>query len=391
MKRRVFFLSASAAAAAGAAGYSFMPESSSRNLSLALMGGFLGSGKSSFLWKSALALQQRGLSVGFITNDQAADVVDTGFLLQQQANVHEIAGGCFCCRFDALEDALQDVRQRGAQVVLAEPVGSCTDLTATVVQPIRRWHPEIALAPYSVMAEPARILEAFEHKQTDWLSNVMYIFRKQVEEADVILLSKSDMTSPQERAKAREVLRKALPGRPVYDVSAETGSGMDTWLDVMLHHHNAGRHVVDVDYDRYGDGEEALGWLNAVVRLDSPASAGNPRGVVHRVLDTMNRELAARQAPVGHGKASLANETESVIGNITQTNPGVSLRSCPETRTSHRGLLTVNLRAQARPDELDDVFRASLAALQDNNARIQSLQCFAPARPVPTYRFAESV
>lgn len=43
-------------------------------------GGFLGAGKTTFLYSVAKKLHKQGLKVGLITNDQADELVDTVFL-----------------------------------------------------------------------------------------------------------------------------------------------------------------------------------------------------------------------------------------------------------------------------------------------------------------------
>ena len=46
-------------------------------------------------------------------------------------NIAEVAGSCFCCDFKALRRAMDKVgKNMQADVILAEPVGSCTDLSA---------------------------------------------------------------------------------------------------------------------------------------------------------------------------------------------------------------------------------------------------------------------
>src|SRR5262249_20109987 len=104
------------------------------------LGGFLGAGKTTTMLAAARLLERRGERVSLITNDQGADLVDTqlaraaGF-----AGVGEITGGCFCCRFDDLADVVRRLSdQVNPTVVIAEAVGSCTDLQSTVVRPLRR-------------------------------------------------------------------------------------------------------------------------------------------------------------------------------------------------------------------------------------------------------------
>ena len=99
-----------------------------------MLGGFLGAGKTTLIARLARHYQGRGLKVGAVTNDQAADLVDTNSLRAQGLAVEEVPGACFCCHFNDLiakADRLRDAEM--PDVILAEPVGSCTDLVATVV------------------------------------------------------------------------------------------------------------------------------------------------------------------------------------------------------------------------------------------------------------------
>lgn len=102
---------------------------------LVLVGGFLGAGKTTLLLRAAELLTARGVRVGLVMNDQGGGLVDTALARAQAAPVVEVAGGCFCCRFPDLVEGLRLLRQTVApQVILAEPVGSCTDLMATVLR-----------------------------------------------------------------------------------------------------------------------------------------------------------------------------------------------------------------------------------------------------------------
>ena len=75
-----------------------------------MVGGFLGAGKTTTLIRLAEKLQAEGKKVGLITNDQAADLVDTALVKSGNFPVEEIAGGCFCCRFNSLKEAVKLVK-----------------------------------------------------------------------------------------------------------------------------------------------------------------------------------------------------------------------------------------------------------------------------------------
>ena len=100
-----------------------------------MIGGFLGAGKTTAVAALAHHLTtRRNLRVGLITNDQGSELVDTAMLRARGFVTEEIPGGCFCCRFNSLVDAARRLTQgTRPDAFVAEPVGSCTDLMATVM------------------------------------------------------------------------------------------------------------------------------------------------------------------------------------------------------------------------------------------------------------------
>src|SRR3954471_11476632 len=101
-----------------------------------MLGGFLGAGKTTAMSRLARHYMDRGQRVGLVTNDQAADLVDTHSLREQGFPVEEVAGACFCCKFDELLTKVGSLESaQHPDIILAEPVGSGPVLAAGVVQP----------------------------------------------------------------------------------------------------------------------------------------------------------------------------------------------------------------------------------------------------------------
>ena len=130
-----------------------------------MVGGFLGAGKTTTLARLARFYLGRGQKVGLVTNDQAQDLVDTTSLRAQGFPVEEVPGACFCCRFNDLVDKVGQLESsQRPDVILAEPVGSCTDLVATVVQPLKDLYGDrFEVGPYPVLFKPShglRILKS---------------------------------------------------------------------------------------------------------------------------------------------------------------------------------------------------------------------------------------
>src|SRR3954452_2817885 len=164
-----------------------------------LVGGFLGAGKTTTITRLARHYTARGRRVGIVTNDQAQDLVDTNSLRSQGFPVEEVAGACFCCRFDDLVGKVGRLQEgERPDVILAEPVGSCTDLVATVVQPLRDLYGErFEVAPYPVRFKPSHGLRILKGEPAGGFSpKAAYIFTKQLEEADAIVINRIDELAP---------------------------------------------------------------------------------------------------------------------------------------------------------------------------------------------------
>ena len=152
-----------------------------------MIGGFLGAGKTTAVGRLARRLSGQGLRVGLITNDQGRNLVDTAMLRSQGFATEEIPGGCFCCRFNSLVEAAQRLTASARpDVFIAEPVGSCTDLAATVTYPLRRLYGDsFTVAPVSVLVDPVRARRVFGLETGgNFSEKVLYIYLKQIEEAE---------------------------------------------------------------------------------------------------------------------------------------------------------------------------------------------------------------
>ena len=177
-----------------------------------LIGGFLGAGKTTLIGEIARRYAAEGRSVGIITNDQADDLVDTHNLRSQGFSVGEVAGACFCCSFDDLVATADSLSETQApDVLLAEPVGSCTDLVATVVLPLQQLLGDrFELAPFGVLLKPSHGRKILANDGDQPLSGFSpqaeYIFRKQLEEADYLMIGRSDQLSDDEIQQLKDAL-----------------------------------------------------------------------------------------------------------------------------------------------------------------------------------------
>ncbi|MBZ0290182.1 MAG: cobalamin biosynthesis protein P47K, partial [Anaerolineae bacterium] len=94
-----------------------------------VVGGFLGSGKTTAIIGAAKHLVAQGKRVGIITNDQGRYLVDTAFFRLADMPTVEVSGGCFCCNYGDLMMQIDTLTQQAQpDVIFAESVGSCADI-----------------------------------------------------------------------------------------------------------------------------------------------------------------------------------------------------------------------------------------------------------------------
>ena len=360
-----------------------------------MIGGFLGAGKTTAVLRLAEHLTAKGLRVGLITNDQSTGLVDTAMLGAHGFDVAEVAGGCFCCRFNSLVEASEKLsEQTRPDVFIAEPVGSCTDLRATVSFPLRRiYGNNFTVAPLSVMIDPVRALRVLGVEPGKAFSQkVLYVYGKQLEEAEIIAVNKVDLLAPERLSLLREALRQRYPKAEVVEVSARHGTGLEQWFDRIGAAELQAGPAMQVDYDLYAEGEALLGWLNCTARLSSPDLIdGN--ALVEDLARRIQQRLSAGNAEIAHLKMTLApgEGNDLAVANLVRNDHAPEL--------SHRlqdgldaGELIVNLRAEADPELLRRVVAESLAecaaAAGSVELKVGHLEHFRPGRPEPTHRLA---
>src|SRR6516165_6604186 len=189
-----------------------------KRLRFVMLGGFLGAGKTTAMTRLARQYMQRGQRVGLVTNDQAQDLVDTKSLRSQGFPVQEVAGACFCCKFDDLLSQVETLAtNERPDVILAEPVGSCTDLVATVVQPLKDLYGDrFQVAPYAVLFKPSHGLRILrDEKSAGFSPKAAYIFRKQLEEADAIAINRIDEMTTAAVDELASIVKGHYPGTPI--------------------------------------------------------------------------------------------------------------------------------------------------------------------------------
>jgi G3E family GTPase len=363
-----------------------------------MIGGFLGAGKTTAMLRIAERLVADGLRVGLITNDQSSGLVDTALVRASGLPVAEITGGCFCCRFQSLMDAASNLtRETAPEVFLAEPVGSCTDLRASVAYPLRRLYDDrFSVAPLSVLVDPIRAsrILGLEPGRV-FAPKVGYVYRKQLEEADVIVINKSDLVDTGHLQRLRDALAREFSRAAILSISALHSQGLDPWFEKIRGGDLASFTAPELDYGLYAEGEAMLGWLNATVRLTHSGPFSGNR-LLEVMASAMQHQLGQAGAEIAHLKMTLTPEEDTGDLGVINLVRGDASPFMAHTLSAdiESGELLINLRAETDPELLHQAFTRVLREVAGEENKLQMTiehsEHFRPGKPVPTYRMAEA-
>ena len=249
------------------------------------------------------------------------------------------------------------------------------------------------MAPVSVLVDPIRALRVFGvEKGGSFSEKVLYIYNKQLEEADLVVISKCDLLDSARLASLRAAIAARFPGKEILAVSPRDGINLDAWFAKIASEEQAVGKAMAVDYTIYADGEALLGWLNCTVLLSAKEAFDGDRFLKELAGEVQTR-LRAEGAEVAHLKMTLS--PEGGLGGIGVVNL-VRNDFVPELSMSleapvERGQIIINLRAEAAPALLGRVVRQSVEAAASGvatlEAQLDHLEHFRPGKPTPTHRF----
>lgn len=355
------------------------------------LSGFLGAGKTTTMVTAAKALEARGATVAVITNDQGVDLVDTATARRGVAQVDEVTGGCFCCRFEDLAELVDKILAAGhVDTVLIEAVGSCTDLQATVARPLRDIYGDrLHVAPLTTVVDPLRYRAFAAAWDRGEESDVTYLFNHQIAEADIVAISKVDLLTVADLTDVSRSVSERYPQAKVVGYSAATGANLSQLLSAWTHDVTT-EWDVDIDYDRYARAEAELAWLNRayVLRGTEIDLTAWSSAVMQGIHDTCRE----RGRLIGHVKVRATADEGEVKLSLVGGEP--VLDESLDVPVGHARIV-VNARVACEPSEMDAILDASVAEANrasgaDSEPEGES-NSFKPGYPTPIHRIPARV
>lgn len=355
---------------------------------LHLVGGFLGSGKTTAIAAAAKQLLAQGQRVGVVTNDQGKYLVDTAFFALQDVPAVQVSGGCFCCGYEDFAARLAELRESARpDVIFAESVGSCADLVATVVKPLLSLR-GIDLPPtsLSVFADARLLLRRLRGEPLPFSDDVVYVFDQQLAEAGLVVVNKIDLLTPEQSAELADLAANGLSGKRLHYQNSLDAASVAVWLEQIEHGELA---LVPtplvIDYGRYGAGEARLAWLDEMVDIAVPT--GPVREAVIMAITGIVAAIRAATPALAHAKfvVSAADGEAKVSFTIDEGDADWATALPPlQGQLAH---LLINARVEMPAAMLASVVAEALARVPAEVTALRS-DAFHPSQPHPRWRMA---
>jgi len=184
-----------------------------------IIGGFLGTGKTTLLMKIAGRFRRSGITVAIVVNEMGEIGIDGATINAEGYDAIELPDGCICCSLSGtLQNALKNIdRDIHPDVIIIEPTGLA--LPHKVKELVRISLIDSDRTIIVGLADALRFNEILEKKEE--------FFKRQLHASDFILITKTDLCDKLEIKRITHILSVMHPGRDIIPVSAVTEEGID--------------------------------------------------------------------------------------------------------------------------------------------------------------------
>jgi G3E family GTPase len=230
-----------------------------------LVSGFLGSGKTTAIANSCKILSDKDITTSVITNDQGEYLVDSRFIKHSGIAYSEVTGGCFCCNYNQLDTQINSLKNNNnPSAIFAEFVGSCTDLVATVLKPLIEYRgAQNEQVTFSSFVDANLFLMHLEGKELPFNMETLYIWKKQIEEAEILVINKADLLTSKELERLKMLTDNKFSTKQLLFQNSLESESLLKWIDLIDKQSESMEHnSINIDYDIYGKEKRILpGWM----------------------------------------------------------------------------------------------------------------------------------
>ena len=273
-------------------------------------------------------------------------------------------------------------------MIFAEFVGSCTDLVATVLKPLIEYRRvENEQVTFTTIVDSQLFLMHLEGKSLPFSLETNYIWNKQIEEAEILIINKTDLLPAEELARLQLLTKDLFPSKKLLFQNSLDNESLIKWIDLIdKQSENKEHKSIDIDYEIYGKGEANLAWLDEEIEILTENETSVE--LAYKFINKITDDIIRKGLTIGHLKYFLVFNDKSLKISHTTISDENSYESPVYEKTRSVDLL-VNARIQTSPDELRKILFDNLNQLKLNpgvKLNEKFLSYFQPGFPNPTHR-----
>ena len=331
----------------------------------AVFSGFLGSGKTTTMMALTKYYTAHHAKAAMISNDlgHGVNLADNRLAQLSGCNASEITDNCICYVNELLAERLDAYYDDGCELVISDIPGFGVGALEHVYHGLTEKYPgKFALAPFTVLTEPRTV----ELLRSGGAGDLRYLYDTQLTEADLIVLNKCDLLTPEQREADLNWLRAYYPLAETVAISALTGEGLEA-LSRALIDGEASMRRPDIGYGgrefRFAMGKMSEFYLqyHAVVCCDDFDGSAYLLDIAEKV----KADIAASGHEIPHLKL-LAWEPEGDYGKVDLigTERPVEVTRRFEKRCREIAVL-LNASAACPADRLEEIVTAAAGEISE--------------------------
>ena len=331
----------------------------------AVFSGFLGSGKTTTMMALVRYFTEKHGKAAMISNDlgHGVNLADNRLAQLSGVNASEITDNCICYVNELLAQRLDGYYDEGCVLVVSDIPGFGVGALEHVYHGLTEKYPgKFALAPFTVLVEPRTVDKLRSGTEGD----LHYLYDTQLKEADLIVLNKCDLLTPEGRQADIAWLREHYPLAETVAISALTGEGLEELSQALLMGEASMRRP-DIGYGgkefRAAMGKMSEFYLqyHAVVCCDD--FDGN--AYLLEMAEKVKADIAASGAEIPHLKL-LAWEPEGDYGKVDLigTDRPIEVTRRFERRCKDIAVL-LNASGESSADQLEKIVTAAAESVSE--------------------------
>ena len=257
---------------------------------------------------------------------------------------------------------------------------------ATVLKPLQKLKKELFKElTFSVFTDSRLLLVYLKGKKLPFSKEIAYIFSKQIEEADLLVINKIDLMPESDLDELNNLVAVQFSNKKVILQNSLDDRNIQNWVDIINNLPEQHNISLSIDYQPYGKGEADLTWLDEEINIYTEDLSAWERAI--NLIDHLIAEIKEKKVNIGHLKFMLKGEGFNEKISFT-TIADENWKSNFPVRNVENLRMMVNARIETTPEEARKLVRNSVFAISGNGVVVTESKedAFQPGFPNPTHR-----